>query len=260
MKWNTKCKLCFLPSFVGICFFFVIPYIRMINYSFINNQFDGKFVGLSNYIKTINNEYFLLAIKNSMLIILVCVPILIILAIVLSLLISFGIKELRQLKFAFIIPMLVPTASITLIWSTMFAKVDNVFPIWLLFIWKNIGICIILISAAFSNVSKEIFEAAKIDGATTKKIHIRITIPIIMPTIVFSTLLSIVNSFKIFKESYLYYGTNYPPDSSYTLQYYMNNHFLKLNYQQMSTSAILTSFVILAIVLIVLKVQRRYQY
>ena len=74
----------------------------------------------------------------------------------------------------------------------------------------------------------------------------------------FSVLLSIVNSFKIFKESYLYYGSKYPPNHSYTLQYYMNNHFLKLNYQSLSCSAILTSVVILLIVLCGLWLQRRY--
>lgn len=70
-----------------------------------------------------------------------------------------------------------------------------------------------------------------------------------MPTIFFTVLLSIVNSFRIFKESYLFFGTNYPPDHSYTLQYYMNNNFLKLDYQSLASAAVLTSVLVFLIVM-----------
>ncbi|MGN0577095.1 MAG: sugar ABC transporter permease, partial [Ruminiclostridium sp.] len=65
LKWNTKCKLCLLPSLIGTAIFFVIPYIRVLYYSLIDNQFKRNFVGLDNYIETLQNEYFLLALKNS---------------------------------------------------------------------------------------------------------------------------------------------------------------------------------------------------
>lgn len=81
----------------------------------------------------------------------------------------------------------------------------------------------------------------------------------IAPTIFFTVLLSIVNSFKIFKESYLYYGNKYPPNHSYTLQYYMNNNFLKFDYQALATSSILTSLLVLVIVVLGLIIQRRFQ-
>ncbi|GEM_PF-4109936 len=67
----------------------------------------------------------------------------------------------------------------------------------------------------------------------------KITFPMIAPTVFFTVLLSIVNSFKIFKQSYLFYGTNYPPDHSYTLQYYTNKNFLKLDYQSLAASAVI---------------------
>lgn len=70
-------------------------------------------------------------------------------------------------------------------------------------------------------------------------------------------LTSIVNSFKIFKESYLFYGTNYPPDHSYTLQYYMNNNILKLDCQSRATSAVLTSVLVFVIVIVGMAIQRR---
>lgn len=258
LKWNTKCKLCLLPSLIGTAIFFVIPYIRVLYYSVIDNQFRRNFVWLDNYIDTLTNEYFLLALKNSLLLIVICVPLLIILALVISLALSYGIKWIRKTRFAFVLPMVIPTASVVLIWRGIFAENTTVLPIYLLFIWKNIGICIVLLTAAFTSIEKSIYEAARLDGADSFVLHTRITIPMIAPTVYFTALLSIVNSFKIFKESYLYYGTNYPPDHSYTLQYYMNNTFLKLDYQSLATSAVLTSILVFGIVMAGMAIQRRY--
>lgn len=258
IKWNTKCKLCLLPSLIGTAIFFVIPYIRVLYYSVIDNQFRRNFVWFDNYIDTLTNEYFLLALKNSLLLIVICVPALIILALVISLALSYGIKWVRKTRFAFVLPMVIPTASVVLIWRGIFAENTTVLPIYLLFIWKNIGICIVLLTAAFTSIEKSIYEAARLDGADSFVLHTRITIPMIAPTVYFTALLSIVNSFKIFKESYLYYGTNYPPDHSYTLQYYMNNTFLKLDYQSLATSAVLTSILVFGIVMAGMAIQRRY--
>ena len=258
--WNKKCFLCLIPSFIGTLIFFIIPYFRVLYYSFIDNQFTRNFIGFDNYIEILKNEYFLLALKNSLLIIIIAVPILILLALLISSVLSLGIKKLRFTRSAFILPIVIPTASVVLFWQAFFGGINNVMPVYLLFIWKNIGICVILFTAAFSTIEDSIFEAAKLDGTGKFNLHKKITIPMIAPTILFSTLLSIVNSFKIFKESYLYYGgTNYPPDYSYTLQYYMNNNFVKLNYQSLATSAVLTSILVFVIVMGGLWLQRRYQ-
>ncbi len=258
LKWNTKCMLCIGLSLAGTMLFFIIPYIRVLYYAMIDNQFRRNFVWLDNYIETLKNEYFLLALKNSMLLMIICVPVLIVLAIMISLALSFGLRRLKAARTAFILPMLLPTASIVVVWQMVFSEVSNVIPIYILFIWKNIGICIVLMTAAFTSIDREIFEAASLDGTGGFKIHRYITVPLIAPTILFTVLLSIVNSFKIFKESYLYYGENYPPEHSYTLQYYMNNNFLKLDYQALATSAVLTSLLVLVIVLAGITVQRRY--
>lgn len=256
LKFNTKCKLCLLPSLAGTAVFFVIPYIRVLYYSMIDNQFRRNFVRLDNYLETLNNEYFRLALINSLLIMAIAVPVLIGLALVISLILSFGIRKLKKLRTAFILPMLIPTASVVLIWRTIFTDTATPLPIYLLFIWKNIGICIILLTAAFTAIDENIYEAARLDGAGTFTLHRKITVPMIMPTIRFTVLLSIVNSFRVFKESYLFYGTNYPPDHSYTLQYYMNNNFLKLDYQSLATSAVLTSLIVFLIVISGMSLQR----
>ena len=260
LRWNIKCVLCLVPSLAGILFFFIIPYFRVLYYSLIDNQFRRNFVGLSNYIKTFQNEYFLLALKNSLLLIFIAVPVLILVSLLLSLALSYGIKKLRALRTAFVLPMVIPTAGAALVWSFFFSGRGGALPVYLLFIWKNAGICVVLMTAAFTCIDGAIYEAAKIDGASKRALYMKITVPMIMPTVIFSTLLSIVNSFRVFKETYLYYGgTNYPPDHAYTLQYYMNNNFLKLDYQSLASSAVMTSVLVFLIVLGGLALQKRYE-
>ena len=252
--------LCLIPSLAGIAAFYLIPYIRVLCYSLIDNQFRRGFVGLSNYVQTFNNAYFQLALRNSLILIVIAVPVLILLALLLSLGLSFGIKRLRMLRAAFVIPMVIPTASAALVWQFFFTGLDNVLPVYLLFIWKNIGICIVLLTAALTTIDGSVLEAASIDGAPKWALHTRVTVPMVLPTVLFATLLSIVNSFRVFKEAFLYYGgTNYPPEHAYTLQYYMNNNFLKLDYQSLAASAVMTSVLVLLIVLGGLALQKKVE-
>ncbi len=259
LSWNMRCCLCLIPSFIGSIIFFFWPYIRVLCYSVIDNQFHKKFVGLYNYTETLLNPYFQLAVKNSLLLMIIGVPVLVLSALVLSMLLAFQLHKLPRIRDAFILPMLIPTASIVMIWQSIFSGVTSAVPIYLLYLWKNMGICVILLTAALTTIDWSLYEAAKLDGAKVIYLHRKITIPIITPAIFFVILLAIVNSFMIFKESYLYYGNKYPPDHSYTLQFYMNNNFLKFDYQALASSSILTSLLILLIVGIGLQIQRRYQ-
>ena len=259
LSFGTKCILCLVPSLLGLLLFYILPYFRVLYYSLINNQFKREFIGLKNYVAAINNEYFRLAFVNSVKLILLAVPVLVILAILVSLGLTFLLKRFKLVRVAFILPMLIPTASVVLVFRQVFGSIENELPLYLLFIWKNIGICIILLTAALTTIGEDIYEAAKLDGAGGFSLHAKITLPLILPTISFSTLMAIVNSFKIFRESYLYYGGNYPPDYGYTLQYYMNNNFLKFDYQALASSSVLTSLLVAAIVIGFLLWERRYR-
>ncbi len=257
-KYLLKCRLLLIPSILGVALFYVLPYMRVIYYSLIENQFSRKFVGLQNYEKVLRNEYFRLAMKNSVLLIAIAVPVLVVVAFLLSLLLLKMKGYWKLLRIAFIFPMLVPTASVVVVWRTLFDAGESVWPVYLLFIYKNIGLLIILLSAAFSTLDGEVYEAARLDGAHGVTLHRKITLPLISPTLLFTVLIGVVYSFKVFRESYLYFGTSYPPDHSYTLQYYMNNHFFKLNYQNLASGAVITSFIVAVIVIVGVRLQKRF--
>lgn len=258
--WNLRCMLCLLPSLAGICVFFLLPYARVLYYSVISDQFRRRLVFLDNYKEIIGNTYFRLAVKNSLKLIMVGVPLLVLMALLLSVVLAFALKRFPVLRDAFIFPMLVPTAAIVLVWQQFFGHVGTALPVYLLFLWKNLGICLILLTSALTTLDQTVYEAARMDGAGTFQQHFRLTVPMIAPSIFFTVLLAVMNSFKIFKESFLYYGSKYPPEHSYTLQFFMNNNFLKFDYQALATSSVLTSLLVLAIVGVGFYFQKRYEY
>ena len=147
-----------------------------------------------------------------------------------------------------------------IIYKSVKTGIEVRLPLYLLFLWKNTGMCLLLLNARFSAINSEILDAAKIDGAGTGTLYLKIMIPMALPVIIFDFLLSIINSFRIFRESYLYYGGNYPPEHSYTLQYYMNNNFLNLNYQRLSSSGVLVTGLIVVFVLFGLHLQKKVDW
>lgn len=260
LSWNRKCFLCLLPELIGLFVFYLFPFGRIVYYSLIDNQFHKKFVGAANYLKTLQNEYFVLAMKNSLLLILLAIPFLMLSVLFMAFIVGFLFPKWKWLKAIFFLPFLFPSAAAALIWKDIFPNVSTVIPLYLLFLWKNTGICLILLCARISAVNADILEAAKLDGAGYGRVYASIILPYTMPVILFGFLFSIVNSFRIFRESYLYYGGNYPPEHSYTLQYYMNNNFLNLNYQALSTSGVLVTAIIIILVLFGLYLQKKVEW
>lgn len=85
---------------------------------------------------------------------------------------------------------------------------------------------------------RPLYEAAAVDGATPFQTFVFITLPNLLPTVVLTTILSLVNSFKVFREAYLVAG-NYPQESIYLLQHLFNNWFLSLDIGKLSAAAVL---------------------
>ena len=167
---------------------------------------------------------------------------------------------------------MVPTASVVLVWQVLFHDHGTVNQIiekfggkpveWLtssygmavivlMFLWKNIGYNMILFMSALGSIPKDLMEVAELEGASKMYQFFHIKLRYMSPTIVFVIILSLISSFKIFREIYLLIG-NYPIENLYTLQHFMNNTFEKFNYQKLSTSAVLFSLVMIVIIAILL--------
>lgn len=268
-KVNKRVSGLFLaPSLIGVLLFFVLPFLVVIYYSFLDNSISKKFVAFENYIKVFNNSAFRTAVGNTLTFSAIAVPLAVVLGLVLAFLLDSGIPMRSQLRSAFLTPLMVPIASVVLIFQVLFdyngvvneliakfggPQIDwlksssGLFVIILLFLWKNLGYNMILFLSALGNIPKDVVEGAQLDGAGRWKIFWHIKLRYLSPMVVFTTILSIINSFKVFREVYLLTG-EYPVGTLYMLQHYMNNTFASADYQKLSTAAIYMSIVMIIII------------
>lgn len=257
-----------MPSLIGVMLFFILPFCVVIYYSVVDNPISHNFVFLQNFIRILQNAAFLQAAKNTLVFSLIVVPLAVVLSLGLAVLLEEKIPFKSQFRSFFLSPMMVPVASIVLIWQVMFhyngavnhlgglfglAPIDwfksdySQIAIGILFLWKNLGYNMILFMAALSNIPRDILEAVRLETSNRWVIFVHIKLRYLSPTILFVAILSLINSFKIFREVYLLTG-DYPYDSLYMLQNFMNNTFRSLDYQKLSAAAIIMALVMIVII------------
>ena len=262
-------SLCFLsPSLLGVGVFFVLPFCVVLYYSMIDSVATHNFIFLDNFIALFQNSAFLEASKNTLHFSVLAVPLAVILSLVLALMLEARIPLKSQFRTFFLSPMMVPVASVVLIWQVLFSNkgtvnelvtllggqphdwlVSNyaVYVVVLLFLWKNLGYNMILFMAGLSNIPKELLEVADVEGASEWYKFFAIKLRYLSPTVLFVTILSLINSFKIFRELYLL-TEDYPPEL-YMLQHFMNGTFRHLDYQKLSAAAIVLALVMVILIL-----------
>lgn len=267
-RGRRSANLFLLPSFAGVLLFFVLPFLIVIYYAVVDNPISHQFVFLDNFINVFHNAAFQQAAKNTMTFSLSAVPLAVVLSLLLAMLMESRIPCKSQFRTFFLSPMMVPIASVVLIWQVLFHyngmmneilghfgidKIDWLnsgyaqVVIVILFLWKNLGYNMILFMAALSSIPKDILEVAVLESATPFQIFWHIKLRYMSSTILFVTIMSLINSFKVFREIYLLKG-DYPYDTMYMLQHFMNNTFGKLDYQKMSAAAIMMAIVMVFII------------
>ena len=256
MKKRTDILL-LLPSLCGFMAFFVVPFFCSFYYAFTENAFSTKFVWFDNFISLFQNGYFQLAMKNTLIFTAIAVPLIMLMSILTALLLVHFSKKMHFVESAFFLPVFLPSAAVIMLWNAFLAEIPPFSSLLIIFLWKYSGLNIVLILTALTGMNRDVIEAAKIDGANVFRQTWSITLPSIAPTLFFTMILSVVNSLKIFRESYLLYG-NYPEENVYTLQNYLNNHFAKLNYQNISTAAIFFAVIVYTVVAVMLRLERNY--
>jgi len=259
------------PSLAGVMLFFFLPLLMLLKTSFQKSSTNADFVGFRNYERVLTNDAFVSASKNTLVFALLAVPLAVLLSLLLALLLNSGIPGKSVFRSILLNPMMVPVASVVLIWQVFFSyngvingwewiphlfghdKIDWLksdqaqLVILIMFLWKNLGYDMVLFLAALNNIPTEILESAMMDGAGAFKRFFAIKMHYLSPTIFFVAIMSLINSFKIFREVYLLTG-DYPYDNLYMLQHFMNNQFTHLDYSKLSSGAIIMCIVMIIIV------------
>lgn len=266
------------PVLVGLAVFFAVPFCITVWYSLTFGVGGAAFVGFANYAKVFSSVAFRLAAFNTLRFLGVGVPMIMALSFMLALLLQRKLAGTKLFRSVLLFPLVVPVASIVMVLNVFFATrgVTNTvlfalgLPVtdWLqspaafwilvgLYIWKNCGYNVVLLLAGLNMIPTELYQCADIEGANGRQKFCRITMPLIWPSLFFVFVMSVVNSFKTYREAFLL-GGKHPHDSIYMLQHFLNNNFDNLNYQRLSVAAILLFSVIFALVAVFYLVQKRY--
>ena len=269
-----------LPGFLGFALFYLWPFIVSVGYSFMSRPVGGDFVGLANYLDLLRSPAYQLGLQNTVLFMGISVPI----NMILSLGIAFMIRRTGEYKpwfvLIFLVPLVIPSGSMVFFWQSLFAPQGfangiltrvGIDPVnWLnseyarlvlliIFIWKNLGFNLVLFLSGLSNIPQEYYEAAKVDGAGAFQTLRKITLPCLLPTTIMILLMSVINSFRVFREVYLLMGA-YPHESVYMLQHFMNNNFFSLNYPRLTTATTLLAIVMTVLTLVLFRLERKTLY
>lgn len=266
-----------LPSFAGVCLFWLIPYVDVLRRSFFS-AVSGEFTGLNNYKNVFSNQAFLLAGKNTLRFFGICIPLLVVLSLAAAVLLNgLGKNQKQLMKTAFLLPMAIPVASVAILWKVLFNGqgllnhflemlslksidwLNTKASFWVLvisYIWRNLGYDIVLWLAGLSTIPESLYEAAKVDGAGAWKCFTRITCPNLLPSLFTIVVLSLLNGFKVFREAYLVAG-DYPQENMYLLQHLFNNWYRDLAMDKMAAAAVVTGIAIMVLVLLLQKAWER---
>lgn len=264
-----------LPSLSGVILFVLAPFLDVVRRSFLTAVTE-EWTGAGNYRTIFVNQAFRLAVRNTVRFTAVCLPLLIGLGLFLAVQLS-KLKELQLIKSMFLFPLAMPAATVVLVWKMMFSEqgflngwlmkagfLEPGSPVdymgtkaafWVLvfsYIWKNLGYTIVLWLAGIFSVSSDMTEAAKVDGASDRQCFWRVVFPNLKGSLYTITVLSFLNSFKVFREAYLVAGS-YPHESMYLLQHLFNNWFVNLELDKMAAAAVCVGTVLFLVILLLQK-------
>lgn len=261
------------PSLGGVILFTGLPFLDVVKRSF-QDAMGTRFVGMDNYRAVLANSAFRLAAGNTVRFLAVCIPLLMTISFTAALLISAGSNIGRESKGAadtgdrysvfrttLVLPMTIPAASMVLVWKILLCpdgvlnqflsgasgrtwQVDWAFSRWAFpvltatYLWKNTGYDMILWLAGLQGISGELYEAAKMDGAGVFARMRYITLPGLKGTFGLVGILSVVNSFRVYREAYLLAGS-YPDSSIYLIPHLFAHWFLNLDVQKMTAAAVM---------------------
>lgn len=238
-----------LPSLLGFLIFTFIPVVISLCLSFTSwNFMEGiegiKFNGLANYIRLFSDEWFLNSYKNNIIFTAVTVPVLIALGLVMATIINKYIYGGGVVRTMIFIPYIASVVAVCTVWMVLlqpsYEPVNEFFrsigianpPGWLadfkwslpsimiIYVWQQVGYYSIVFLAGLKGLPEDVYEAAKVDGASSIRQFFSLTVPLISPTTFFLTIMGIIGSFKVFDQiSVLTQGG--PGSSSSVMAYYV---------------------------------------
>ena len=205
-----------LPTFLAFTIGFIAPFILGIYLSFckFNTVTDAKLIGISNYIKAVQDTIFQHAFIYTSLFAIVSIIVINICAFAIALALTKKLRGTNIFRTFFFMPNLIGGIVLGYIWQLIFNGIlamynqaitaSEWYGFWGLIIlvsWQQIGYMMIIYIAGLQSIPEDVMEAAQIDGASSMRRLFSITIPMMMPSITICTFLSVTNGFKLFDQN-----------------------------------------------------------
>lgn len=253
-KNNYKAYLYLLPAFLFLCVFMLYPLVDVFIYSFeenflfVSQEYTG--IGFYNYKYVLTDPYFLSAVKNTLLLVIITVPI----STIIAILIAVGLNSIKPLKklfeTIFFLPYVTNTLAVGLVFMVIFDKtvytngIANIilglfgvspidfidgpyaaklFVLSFYVIWNVMPFKIIVLVGALQSVKKEYYDAAKIDSASRFRMFRKITVPLISPMISYLVITGFIGAFKEYNNAVALFGTDLDSKGMNTIVGYVYN-------------------------------------
>ena len=274
-----------LPFFFGVIVFTLYPMVRVFIMAFQERyKLTGEFTGwgLGNFRDVMYgvNTKLPQALGNTFIYVLLTVPISVAISIILAYLLNQKIKLRALFQTAYFLPMVTSATAVGMVWKFMFngdygiinwlmglfggskipwlTRPEFSMAVMVIYgIWDSLPMTIILLISGLQNIDEHYYTVAKVDGAKSRRIFFRITVPLLSPTIGLVLIINSISAFKVFNSVVvLFSGTPGPMYNMYTMTYYI--------YEQINTSmeygrAAAASLILFAVILVFTMIQRFIQ-
>ena len=273
-----------LPNIIGFLVFILIPVIASFFMSFTSWNGFGvvEFIGLDNYKQLLKDDNFKISFFNSILFMVISVPITLFLSMLIAVALNQGIRFVKVFRTAVFLPYVTATIAVAAVWQLIFnptmGPINGVLmnfgidqppgwlssPTWALisvsivYIWHSVGYYMVLFLAGLQGIPDYLYEAAELDGAGPVWKFFNITVPMLSPVLFFTTIIGVINSFKVFDLIYVLTGGG-PGRSTHVLVYDIyNTAFKQFEYGYASAMAYVLFLLILVISIIQFRGQKKW--
>jgi len=275
MKKKITPYLLVSPYIIYFLVFTVFPVVFSILLTFHSWNIIApmQFIGVANYKRLFNDPVFWRSILNTIIFLLIHIPLQIVVALFLAEVLNQNIKLRGLFRGAFFLPVIVSGVVVTILWQQLYGYDSGLLnrllikiglnkigwlndPLWampslaIMATWKNVGLYIVLFLVGLQTVPQQYYEAADLEGATHMQKFFRITLPLINPTIMMVVILSTIGGFSLFIEPYIMTGGGPLNSTISAVLYIYKQGFFYYHMGYAATLGLFFALIILSVVII----------
>jgi multiple sugar transport system permease protein len=273
------------PWMIGFVLFTTVPIVISIALSLTEWSITRppRYIGLDNYVRMFTADpLFWQALRVTLGYVALSLPLKIVLGLGLAVLLNLKIPGINLYRTIFYIPAVISGVAVSLMWMWMLQPDTGVVntllgylgiqgpkwfwdPYWalpsvaLMSVWRVGGAAIIYL-AGLQNIPRQLYEAAEIDGASVWKRFMRVTLPLLTPTILFQLIIEMIDSFKVFTEAFVITQGGPLKQTYFYLLYFYEEAFTNFNMGYASALALILTLVILAATIFVNHTSKRWVF